>query len=145
MFRSPFHDVLRVLARSNGRSSMSYKQLFFIETSPIPTRPTWQQFGPLSSVSRGIARSVPRSHSKATASDVKILDNQIPQDDSVKTQEEEKQVRTPWHREGAHLPPVEREAVESAKALTKGRSSSITARAISNLRQANYSLRHQGY
>ena len=145
MFRSPFHNALRVLTRSSGGSSEPYKQLFLIETSPLSRRPTWQQFGPISSVPRGITRSVLRSYSKATASDVKILDNQILQDASVKSQEEEKQARTPWHREGAHLPPVEREAVESAKALTKGRSSSHTAWAISDLSQATYSLRHQGY
>jgi len=50
----------------------------------------------------------------------KGLDDQESQFNDAIAQEKEKQIRTPWHREGSDVPPVKRE--RSAGAMTKGKS-----------------------
>ena len=49
----------------------------------------------------------------------KGLDEQESQIENGISEEKEKQVRTPWHREGSNVPPVKR--LRSAGAMTKGR------------------------
>lgn len=48
----------------------------------------------------------------------KGLDEQESQLNDAISQDKEKQMRTPWHREGSNIPPVERQ--RSAGAMTKG-------------------------
>ena len=48
----------------------------------------------------------------------KGLDEQESQIENGMSEEKEKQVRTPWHREGSSVPPVRR--LRSAGAMTKG-------------------------
>lgn len=48
----------------------------------------------------------------------KGLDDQEAELNAGISQEKEKQVRTPWHREGSSVPPVEQ--VRSARVMTKG-------------------------
>ena len=56
----------------------------------------------------------------------KGLDDQESQLDHAISQEKEKQLRTPWHREGSNVPPVKRQ--RSAGAMTKG--SSIASKSV---------------
>ncbi len=54
----------------------------------------------------------------------KGLDEQESKLDEAIAQEKEKQQRTPWHREGSAVPPVQRQ--RSAGAMTKGKSASVS-------------------
>jgi len=54
----------------------------------------------------------------ATSLNQKGLDDQESEVNAGLSQEKEKQVRTPWHREGSSVPPVEQ--LHSAGVMTKG-------------------------
>ncbi len=60
----------------------------------------------------------------------KGLDDQESQLSDAISREKEKQMRTPWHREGSNIPPVERQ--RSAGAMTKGSSINSDYKALAN-------------
>ncbi len=115
---------LRALTRVHAGPRLSARSYLTLHTRPRPQTPN-HRYTLFHHTSCGI-NGLPAKGSRSISNEQKAkdlnqqgVDEALSSFDSGVAEEKEKQVRTPWHREGVDEPPVRKQ--RSAGAMTKGK------------------------
>lgn len=119
-----FHSIARTAPVVRTPSLPSHLRRSFLNASPAYRTPAYSHCASrraISSTTRSFLQDRPGVSSNSQPASE--LNNNVTQEeqqdfDQKVAQDKEKQIRTPWHREGSDLPPVSRQ--RSAGAMTKG-------------------------